>query len=269
MQNNSRIHVTYIIAILIAVIICLVTIQWGNIPRLVELISFALTISSLVLAVLAIVYAVYSNNSFGHNIAKLDSASNYISDSTKSLSTITEDLKRKFDRMPDLLETISKKTDTTQLLLSQLSEKSLGTVETKFIKSNAIETESIKNILTKTSINGQLILYILKLGKDSKREFETKDLAEKCDISKDYILGFLSPLNALGLLKLKETGRKGQWYWQVTDLHDDIYNNINDAITKLWNENREKDHMHFILDNINKVRLYFDLPPMPKDKNFS
>ena len=148
MQNNSRIHVTYIIAILIAVIICLVTIQWGNIPRLVELISFALTISSLVLAVLAIV-------------AKLDSASNYISDSTKSLSTITEDLKRKFDRMPDLLETISKKTDTTQLLLSQLSEKSLGTVETKFIKSNAIETESIKNILTKTSINGQLILYIL------------------------------------------------------------------------------------------------------------
>jgi hypothetical protein len=61
MEEKYKIHIGYIFSILLAAIIILVTVKWGEIPRLVELIAFALTLTSLVLALIAIAYAVYSN----------------------------------------------------------------------------------------------------------------------------------------------------------------------------------------------------------------
>ena len=61
---TAKIHFGYIFSILIAIIVCLVTVKWSDIPSLASYFNFALGVASLVLAVLAIVYAFLANNSF-------------------------------------------------------------------------------------------------------------------------------------------------------------------------------------------------------------
>lgn len=268
MNKHYQIHFGYIISILVSIIVILITIKWGAIPKLVELISFSLTISSLVLAILAIVYAVYSNNSFGQNIAHLESSSSNIVTATQSLGEVSNILITKFHSMPELLEDINKKTDHTQLMLTQLSEKNLQSAPAKFIKSASIESDNIRNVVNTTSMNGRFILYALKLAKDSQKEFPPRELAEKCELSYDYLVGFISPLNALGLVKIKYIEHENIYNWQATDLHDQIYNNTMASIAQLWNDYKDKSYMHFVLDHINSIRIYFDLPPIAKTNEF-
>ena len=60
MTDKAKIHVTYIISILIIVIILLLTIRWGHISELVQLIGFAVTLTSLVAGLIAIIYSFYT-----------------------------------------------------------------------------------------------------------------------------------------------------------------------------------------------------------------
>lgn len=203
MEKHIKVHVIYIIGILVTIILGLVTIKWGNIPNLVELFSFALTISSIILAVLAIAYAVYSNTSFGKNIAVLDKASNDIGSSTKYLEEISIDLKDKFNDLPDLLKTLHQKTDSNQSILTELSKLSFEKQQVAFVKSDSITEEGIKNIVNKTSINGRYALYLLKLAKDSKKEFTPSDISRNTSIGMDYILGYIDSFRSLGLVKIK------------------------------------------------------------------
>jgi len=107
MENRTiKIHFTYITSILTAIIIGLVAVKWSEIPNLTELISFSLTLSSLLLAVIAIVYAIYSNSSFGRNIGKLDDASDNISVSAQDLKSISLELSAKIDATPDALSNL-------------------------------------------------------------------------------------------------------------------------------------------------------------------
>ena len=47
MEQKYKIHFSYLFAILITIIILLVTVKWSQVPNLAQLISFALTLSSL------------------------------------------------------------------------------------------------------------------------------------------------------------------------------------------------------------------------------
>jgi len=269
MDKHIKIHIIYIFGILISIIIGLITIKWGNVPNLVELFSFALTISSILLAILAIAYAVYSNTSFGQNISKLDTASNEIANSTKYLEEISNDLKNKFNNIPSLLETLNEKTDSNQAILTELSRNNSELYQTPFIKYSAIEEDTIKKVVKNTSINGQYILYILKLAKDSNKEFTPQEIENNSDLNKDFIAGFITPLQSLGLIKLETRMKNSDIYWTVEDIHSDIYENTPEAIIELWNKYREQEHMEFILDGINDIRKFFGLSEIPKDININ
>ena len=123
MNDNTKIHVKYIIGILLAVIIALVAFQWHDIPKLVELITFALTVTSLVLAILAIAYAVYSNSTFTQNISALNQASNDLSVASKDITSVTKDLKVKVESIPTKLESVEDKVDRL-ILLGQAADSS-------------------------------------------------------------------------------------------------------------------------------------------------
>lgn len=265
MSKNSKIHVGYIFSILIAIIIILITVKFGNAPQLVNQISFALTITSLVLAILAIGYAVYSNSSFSQNISKLDSASTLIKKSSKSLANITEDLKTKFDNVPSLLETLDKKADFTQELLASINDKTTNT-ESTFIKSDDIDKHLIEKIVTSTSNNGIYICYALKLAKDFKVIIDLKDFTDKTGIDLRYIVGFLQPLSSLGLIK-REYIRTNTY--EILGIHDEIEKNIIDAVENLWVKGQNDDFLEFTLDRINKIRNYFGLNSLDYKDNFS
>ena len=66
-------------------IIGLVTVNWVKIPNLVEYIAFAATLVSIVLGLLAIIYAFFSNSTFSMNISALSSIAQQISNNSNTL----------------------------------------------------------------------------------------------------------------------------------------------------------------------------------------
>jgi hypothetical protein len=79
MENKmSSIHYRYWIGILIAVLVLIVASTWFNIENLGEKLSFALTIASVILALLAIYFTVNFNSLFSNNVITFLSLNNDI-----------------------------------------------------------------------------------------------------------------------------------------------------------------------------------------------
>src|SRR5260370_8324872 len=103
MDEKARIHAFYVLLILGAIIILLITVRWSAIPRLPELITFALTVTSLVLAVLAIVYAYLSNFSSQQTTVRLADAAETIVKSAEDVRQATGQLTGQVASIPGLV----------------------------------------------------------------------------------------------------------------------------------------------------------------------
>ena len=94
MNEKVKIHIFYIISILISIIIVLVVVKWGTIEGLVGYIGFAATVTSLAVGILAIVYALYSNSTFSNSSAQLSQSSKEISQTSERFTSSIKDLER-------------------------------------------------------------------------------------------------------------------------------------------------------------------------------
>lgn len=233
MNKISRIHSIYILFILISIIILLISVNWVRIPKLVELVSFALTISSLVLAILAIGYAVYSNSSFAKFISKLENSSEKINDSSKDLASTSQLLLEKIDKIPTILNTIQKKTDDTHILVSNLNTIP---IESNVYKGNEIDLE---NFVYKNSTYGQFCLYLIYLSYINKKQFNLKLICEEADLAHDFMDGFLSCcstikiINAKSNISRKDDSKEFIFNYQILDIHKFLEINIPKMIESL------------------------------------
>lgn len=64
-------YIFYITVILVVTIIILLTARWEEISELVKLITFGLTLTSLFLSLVAIIFSIFSNFSFTKSAANL------------------------------------------------------------------------------------------------------------------------------------------------------------------------------------------------------
>lgn len=260
MNDKHKIHFSYIISILIAIIILLVSIKWGQVPNLVDLISFALTITSLVLAILAIAYAVYSNNSFSSNISKLDSASETLVKTSDKISNVAGSFLEQIESIPLLLKSIETKTDTTQMLIGELSkpQKSINANETI---DNSISNDMLQGLIYKSSNSGLSALYIIYKSYEKGKAFNLKSVCEICKLQYDYIYGFLVCVISLDLFTYKEIERKEAsntyFDWKVEKVHPAFEKDIPLAIKKNYDENHNDPVMNFLVEGQQRIENYF------------
>ncbi len=93
--KDKKLHLCYICGICIFLIIELATyicIQSDHSVEIISYISFASTLSSLILSVVAIIYAIVSNNKGEVQYGKIDSASSKITESVSEFSKKSEEL---------------------------------------------------------------------------------------------------------------------------------------------------------------------------------
>lgn len=262
MENtNYKTHVGYIIFILIAIIILLVAVEWGKIEKLVEYITFALTLTSLVLALLAIVYAVFSNSKFVQNITTLTNISDEVKRNSFELKSATDDLKSKIEAIPDSLKDVEKNTSKTNELLEKLSQSPISDdlIGNKINKGENLETitidELLTDIITNSSFLGKLLLYASYLSLTKKESFSLDDLFQE---NKDYAFGFLSVLTSLGIILY--TTKKD--IYTVSHVSQKILDEISDEVMKIAKEHDEKEIISEDNDswvkNIIRIKDYFE-----------
>lgn len=110
----TKVHFTYIVIILVAIIVVLLTVQWGGISNLASYLNFALGVASLLLAVIAIVYAFFANNAFTQTVAKLDSAATIIKEETGDLEKAVQGMQTQLVEIPNALNVLKDQVAKTQ-----------------------------------------------------------------------------------------------------------------------------------------------------------
>ncbi|EFS97837.1 hypothetical protein HMPREF1977_0749 [Capnocytophaga ochracea F0287] len=104
-----KIHFFYVVLFLVSVIIFLFVMDFGNNKELVNYISFAGTIASILLAIVSIIYAFYSNSQLSQTLGQVESASKSIEKVSDSLSLTTKELDKKIENIPYSIQQLDNK----------------------------------------------------------------------------------------------------------------------------------------------------------------
>jgi hypothetical protein len=199
----------------------LLTTKWGSITNLVELISFGLTLTSLFLSLVAIVFAIFSNFSFSKSSADLQEASHNISEASDELQKATVGIEQKISEIPVLIDCLNKNVETShQEVMKMLSEKE----ELRKPEGVAVvfEKDNIINFLSISSYSGLLSLLVCKFSKNTNTPFKLEDLK----LSRFYSHGFLVACLAIGLLAYK---RKNDMF-TISSLNEIIESSIENSV---------------------------------------
>lgn len=256
MEEKYKIHSFYILLILCSIIVGLISVKWAEIPQLVNYITFALTVSSLGLALLAIIYSMYSNTAFSQNISTLESNTNTLTTTSTKLSLATEELQAKMEHIPGIIKTVGEKVEATHALVTDLKTRS--SLDTDSSQSNTdltMTTEIPESILSafliRSSFNGLLTLYIYSLSLKTNTPFSYDDVLEMVDLKKDYSFAYSVAVRAAGLLNYQDKND----IWVIEDMND----YLSDQVSKKLDEKIE-----FIVKNETNEKFKSDLQELKK-----
>lgn len=252
MEEKYKIHFLYIVAILLAIIVVLVTVKWGKIPDLTRYITFALTLTSLVLAVLAIVYAFLSNSATIRNIAKMDNVSREVSDSSKNVTEATSDLRRNIEEIPSRIQVVDEKITRTHNMIQEYAMRK--DVKKEEIKKPTFTDEFIATFLFAGSPSGMLLIYGLSIAYDKKKPVDLIDFIQSIPLlDYTYSHGYLVACSAFQLFSYTQTKN----IFSVIEFNDILLKTIKDLALKII-ERREDMLKDRGREAIEKIEKYFE-----------
>ncbi|MCU8042734.1 MULTISPECIES: hypothetical protein [unclassified Shewanella] len=274
--NKSGIHFFYIASILIALLVVVISYKFSENNNLVAYISFAATISSLILATFAIFYAVYTNGELAKSLSNVNDGAEIIDKSSKELRSSSENLnvtsKNIGDSMNDLIRRID---DIPRFIHEKIElvnsnvEKISNNLESfqapkSNVGSNKINLDSntsefIRSLSVIVKIYSLVILLSNKSGK-----FITEDIGN-IDVL-DGILGLLttsSIFSSLGLADVIVNKRREKNTLVVSKVLPDFEKAVFDEIERRFFT--ESDDIQKLPDvyiqDIVEIFNYFDEEP--------
>jgi hypothetical protein len=231
MASTAKIHFAYIVTILIAIIIALMTVQWGGIHDLVVYFGFALTLSSLVLALLAIVYSYFSNASFGQNISTLNAASQQMSQSAVELTAATEALRKRVDEIPGALEAMGVRMEETRGAVVTLTERTAAWTTPPAPEGGTPSGSLAERFLDASPLAALIVLYAASRGAALGRRVDLQKMQPKMGLSSfDYMFAFLLAADMAGVVEKQDYGPEGFLIKHVDPI---IRAGVRDRITKV------------------------------------
>lgn len=128
-MTNRELHYKYIISYLLVAIIIILALAYYNVPDLVDKLSFALTLSSLLLAILAIFYTIISANKQDDQFTKLiethselKASAGEIKNVSRNINSILSDVPRHFESLGEKLDFLKEKYNSPPSKLIQSEE---------------------------------------------------------------------------------------------------------------------------------------------------
>lgn len=256
--KDKKLHLCYICGICLFLIIELATyicIQSDHSAEIISYISFASTLSSLILSVVAIIYAIVSNNKGELQYGKIDSASSKITESVSEFSKKSKELTKglsdvliKLDEVKNIsIETrdsvsqmnragLSNPTDAQSDIKQSLSSDQIdGTMDRRDQDGEGNEESSIAKAMNQASqdtidrvvsgfVNtgsfvGNLSLLACVYSRDVNKPFSASDIFPPSQQDNNmYIFGYIIASTSLGVVTVQNINGK----FQVINYYDRI-----------------------------------------------
>ncbi|MED4782700.1 hypothetical protein [Brevibacillus choshinensis] len=251
-MNNAKVtkkDLYYIITILISIVIAVLTIRLGDNQNVINYFGFAGTLVSIILAIVALIYAFYQSSTYESTSSKLDSSAKKIEEATQhlekvnELNEVTATLKETYNlissrvqQVQEVIYTIDKGVEEFAITIQNNLDTIVQTVETKINNVN----ENVH--LTKIDI-------ISKLNEKLPPNKEDATSESNLVISHEFIVYFLNTLNKaqLGFVHyvyfLYKLGLKANFQeYAVWSLSND-FSGWSDA----WLNDNEEVYIHFTM----------------------
>jgi hypothetical protein len=209
-RRHGMIHALWIILTLIFVIAAIV-LGLASGDKINDYISFASSIASLLLAVVAIFYAMVSNQSFSETIGSLRQSATTVDDAAKSICKVTEELN---DKSEDLLLQVSGLPPTLQKMSEKLDSITSPTaVPDESAAASRDDTHKSGMLFDSNKTAGvKMGLYILGVSAFTGNPFKVEDLFPEDMAWTSYILGFCGTVETFKPCGIQVTRAKDSEY---------------------------------------------------------
>ncbi len=208
MKKKELLHRNYWVGILSAIIICLLTMRYTADTELKEYVSFAATLASLILAILAILQAMYSNSAMTNTIGSLKDSSTSIQSNNAELTGIIKELRTKISNLP-----VEVSDSVNQALEKQGFTPSPETAAEQPKYTEKINTKYFENYVKLGSYNSLLLLHAIRLSIHKKRPFNLSEILpeEHKAVNLENMSGFLISHLAAGFVGFENLGGSLQY----------------------------------------------------------
>lgn len=198
-MQTRDLHYTYGISYLVCVIVALIAFALFDVPNLVDKISFALTIASLVLAVVAIIYTFMAANKQDGQLAKLLETHHSISTAASETRHAATSLLAHVSQLPPRLDSIESKLGA----LTQPEVAGLAPALSPDTRLPQLTDKQFQRFLASLPFGAMAVLYGFYIVQRKGLSLSEEDLTEWAPNSSNFAIGVLVALDAMELISLK------------------------------------------------------------------
>ena len=223
-DEHPKTHMYYISGLCIFIVLELVTyicVNNDNATEIVSYISFASTISSLFLSVVAIIYAIVSNNKGEAQYQKIDRASDRISNSVDMFSVLSEGLSGNINSILAKLDEIKIISNETKNAISNASQPNPNV-----LKGSINISELFENYIKYGSYSGNLALLACCYSYEKNKPFNTLDAF---GTNSSYSYGYIIASSVFGIISTHA-------YNDFVTVNGINFNNMKDLLKKQIDE---------------------------------
>ena len=238
-----------------------VTQKSGQAPKIDDLVSyltFALTVSSLGLALLAIIYSVFSNTTFAQNISLLQNTTKSLDSTSSKLAQSTDELGKKLDAVPQVIKTVGDKVEETHKLIKGMSPEARQVKNAGIkISEKNLDSVYIDEFLSNSSFAGLLNIYMHYLSDKTGKPFNLNELSEKTYLTKfDYMYGYSVATASMGLIQYTTKEEFTNAIAVNERVKERIYDTLKIKVDEISID--DQDFREKLMKDIETVREYFD-----------
>lgn len=195
--SNPKTHMGWAIAVLVAMLIGALSTEWSKIDGMPNVISIALGLSSLMLALVAIIQGVSGSSTLQSSLGKIEtaaaqavSATSSVEDAARSLASRTatfDDFPQRFDQLSQQIASIS-----------SIPPTSSG------IAADRPTTHPSFEEVAAASTSGTIVaLRLISRAAETKKPFKVQEVFGAADFTSGLVEGYLIGLRTGGLVNFR------------------------------------------------------------------
>lgn len=235
--------------------------------EIVKLISFAGTLASIILSVIAIFMTILSNDSLGSLLNNVSSVSDSlkqlpmsIDESVKKLNNASSMIETSVNEMRDNLHRLETKImhvddeiSETKAKIDDLKEKSSSKQENTSSQDSG-NKQVVTDVISNSSYFGLILMYSICMAASRETTFKLSDLSRISRCTEEYMYGYAVALSTAGIASLEidsstVTVESISKYLNITD----VLNRLKFVSLKLATDNNIQETLDSELKEIEKM----------------
>lgn len=206
MNSSKELHYRYIVSYLLVAIILLIALAYYDVPNLVDKFAFALTLCSLLLAILAIFYTKISAQKQDLQLTRLVETNASLVSAATEITSAAQDIRVFAREAPHHFQLLGGKIDTFTAKYETLKSPQLLQVEAnpdETVLPINIDRAQFRWMFGRLQFDGMAVLYLFERSCSKGKSIEPETFENLTISSLDYAIGILNGLETSGVIEFK------------------------------------------------------------------